>query len=76
MLQIAKAKAKLVAAYVALLEAKEKEQLRKLADIIATKELEILERAVGIYAALPSLEPVARTANLNILDLELLANLG
>ena len=50
--------------------------MRKLVDIIATKELEVLERAAGIYTASPSLEPVTYIANLNILDLELLANLG
>ena len=76
LLRIAKAKAKLAAARVALLEAKEKEQVQELIDIIATKELEVLERAARIYIASPSLEPIAYTANLNILDLELLANLG
>ena len=50
--------------------------MQELADVIATKELEVLEKAAGIYTASPSLEPIAYTANLNILDLELLANLG
>ena len=50
--------------------------MRKLVDIVVTKEVEVLERAVEIYAASLSLEPITCIANLNILDLELLANLG
>ena len=50
--------------------------MQELADIVATKELEVLERAVEICIALLSLEPITYIANLNILDLELLANLG
>ena len=50
--------------------------MRKLVDIIATKELEVLERTIEICAASLSLEPVNYIASPFILDLELLTNLG
>ena len=59
---------------IAKLNAKEKK--RKLKEIAAIEELEQLEDAAGMLKELLSLEPVTRIANLNFLDLELLANLG
>jgi hypothetical protein len=54
---------------------KEKQYPCKRKEIAATKELERLENKAGMLKDLP-LKSVARTANLNTLDLEPLANLG
>jgi len=75
-LRIARAKAKLAAAELSLLESKAKRQGQELKEITAIEELERLEDAARMLKELSLLEPVTRTANLNFLDLELLANLG
>ena len=59
-----------------LLEGKEKRQRQKLKEIAAIEELERLEDKAGMLKELLSPKSVARTANLDFLDLELLANLG
>jgi hypothetical protein len=53
---------------------KEKRYHREREEIAANKELEQLEDKAGMLKDVPLLELVARTANLNSLDLEPLAN--
>ena len=75
-LRIARAKAKLAAAKLSLLESKARKQKQELKEITTIKELERLKDAARMLKELPLLEPVTRTANFNFLDLELLTNLG
>jgi hypothetical protein len=53
---------------------KEKQYHRERKEIAANEELERLEDEAGMPKDVPLPEPVARTANLNSLDLEPLAN--
>lgn len=75
-LRIARAEAELAAAKLLLLEVGERRRQRELEEIAATEELERLEDAAGMPKELPSPEPVARTADLDFLDPEPLADLG
>jgi len=59
-----------------LLEGKKKRQQQKLKVIAAIEKLERLEDKVEMLKKLLLLKSIARTANFNFLDLELLANLG
>jgi hypothetical protein len=54
----------------------ERKYSREREEIAATEELERLEDAAGLRAASLSPEPVTRTTDLDILDLELSANSG
>ena len=59
-----------------LLEGKKKRQQQKLKEIAAIEKLKRLKDKVKILKKLLLLKFIARIANLNFLDLELLANLG
>ena len=75
-LRIARAKVKLAATKLSLLENRAKKRRQELKEIAAIEELERLEDKAKIPKDIPLLELVAYTANLNSLDLEPLANLG
>jgi hypothetical protein len=55
---------------------KEKQYYCKRKEIAVNKELEQLEDKASLLKDPLLLEPVTRTANLNFLSLELIANLG
>ena len=59
-----------------LLEGKKKRQQQKLKEIAAIEKLKRLEDKVEILKKLLLLKSITRIANLNFLNLELLANLG
>jgi hypothetical protein len=76
-LRIARAKAKLAAAELSLLESEAKRRRRELKEITAIEELEQLEdKARLLKDPLPLLEPIKRTANPSVLDSRLFTNLG
>ena len=75
-LLLLKAKANTARLYFKLEELKEKRFSCKREEIAAIEELKRLEDAAEILKELLLLEPIARIANLNFLDLELIANLG
>jgi hypothetical protein len=76
-LRIARAKAKLAAAELSLLESEAKRRRQELKEITAIEELEQLEdKAKLLRDPLPLLEPIKRTANSFVLDSRLFTNLG
>jgi hypothetical protein len=75
-LRITRAKAKLAAANLLLLESEAKRRRRELKEIAATKELEQLEDKARMLKDFPLLEPITRTANPFALDTRLFTNLG
>ena len=75
-LLLLKAKANAARLRLKLEELKEKRFSCKREEIAAIEELKQLENTAGMLKELLLLEPIARTANLNFLDLKLLANLG
>ena len=75
-LLLLKAKANTARLYLKLEELKEKRFSCKREEIAAIEELKQLEDAIEMLKKLLLLEPIARIANLNFLDLDLLANLG
>ena len=75
-LLLLKAKANAARLCLKLEELKEKRFSCKREEIAAIEELERLEDTAEMLKELLLLEPVARTANLALLDLDLLANLG
>ena len=75
-MRIAQAKAKLAAARLVLLEVGELRRKRELKEIATTKELEQLEDKASLPKDVLLPKAIERIANLSILDLELLANLG
>jgi len=75
-LLLLKAKANTTRLCLKLEELKEKRFSCKREKIAAIEELKQLKDTIEMLKKLLLLEPIARTANLNFLDLDLLANLG
>ena len=71
-----KAKANTARLCLKLEKLKERRFSCKREEIATIEELEQLEDTIELLKKLLLLEPIARTANLNFLDLDLLANLG